>query len=302
VFQELINRLERYGSTVPLALGVLSVALLIVGTAVPIALALLYVLNGEIVQNATLIIATTSFAVGTPILFLIFSIIRSLATSRAKLAETRNELKARVSELAAARLEAEAANQAKSAFLAQMSHELRTPLNAVMGFSEILMHRELVNPNMTMEDVARYGDMIHHSGGILLSLVNDVLDISKIEAGKLELSPVEVRLGDAMEGVRSCITGMSDKRGVQLRFDAGLDDLMLLVDRRAIDQMLLNILSNAVKFSYENSIIDVTSVLNEGGLSISVTNAGIGMTPAEIEKAADPFTQLSSAMVSSEHA
>jgi len=271
-----------------------------VATALPIALGLLLLLNGEIVDNAIPVITITCVTVAIPILIFIFLIIRSLEASRNHLAEARTELKTRISELATARVEAEAANKAKSAFLAQMSHELRTPLNAVMGFSEMLVHREIVNPDMTMDDVARYGDMIHHSGGLLLSLVNDLLDIAKIESGKLQLSPERLRVGGALKDVRDCIAVMAKKRGITLEFDTRFDDVELMVDRRALDQMLLNLLSNAVKFSPEQSRITVGVTLNEQGLSISVTNPGKGMTPDEIEKAVDPFTQVSSAMISTE--
>jgi len=300
VLRTIINRLEKFGSTVPIPIGIALVALLILATAVPIALGQLYVLNGEIVDNAVLVITITCVTVATPILVFIFLTIRSLETSRNNVVAARTELNERIVELANARLEAETANRAKSAFLAQMSHELRTPLNAVMGFSEVLMHRELVNPNMTMADVAKYGDMIHHSGSLLLSLVNDVLDISKIESGKLQLSPVAIRLGDAIEGARDCITVMLEKRCSELTLDNRFADLEFMADRRALDQMLLNLLSNAVKFSPDQSVVTLGVALDDDGLSIKVSNPGRGMTPDEIEKAVDPFTQVSSALVTSE--
>lgn len=296
----LSHRLEKYGSRIPASLGVVFISVFAATASIPIAQVLMVVLNGEIIENSVLVIVITSFTVSIPILIFIFHTIQSLVASRAHLAETRNELQARIVELAAARAEAEEANAAKSVFLAQMSHELRTPLNAVMGFSEVLMHREFVNPNMTMDDVANYGDMINHSGNLLLSLVNDVLDISKIEAGKLQLSPEPVRLGHAIETVCDCIIVMAAARGSRIKFDRHFDDFELMIDRRALDQMLLNLLSNAVKFSPDKSEIAVRLHLDNQKFSISVINPGKGMTPDEISKAVEPFAQLSSAMIASQ--
>jgi signal transduction histidine kinase len=191
-----------------------------------------------------------------------------------------------------ARAAAEAANRAKTDFLASVSHELRTPLNAILGFSELLGF-QMLGPL----GHARYGEYaadIHRSGRHLLELVNDILDLSKVIAGKAELResefPVRALIAD-------CVALLGDiaTSHVALELDIAPDLPLLHADFRMIKQILLNLLSNAAKFTPGGGRIQVAAAWVKGdGLVISVSDTGIGMSPADIEKALLPFGQIDS--------
>ena len=200
-----------------------------------------------------------------------------------------SDRKAQEAELTRARDEAESASRAKSQFLANMSHELRTPLNAVIGFSEIL-NRELFGAL----GEARYRDyarLIHESGEHLLNVVNDILDMSKIEAGKFNIvkEPFEVA-----SLIRSCCDIMrhtAERRGLTLIADVPPGIPELPADKRACKQMLLNVISNAIKFTKEGGFVRVTARAIRGNVELVVTDNGIGISAEDLPKLGNPFVQ-----------
>ena len=194
-----------------------------------------------------------------------------------------------------ARAQAELANEAKSDFLANMSHELRTPLNAIIGFAEAVSS-ELLGPVPDKRQLEYIKD-IHSSGLLLLSIINDVLDMSKIEAGKLELAPerVAVRpvIGDAVRMIRE----RARSRKIELVTTVPKGDISVWGDERALKQITLNLLSNAVKFSHDGGRVDIRARLDDaGGLVLEVEDSGIGMSADEIPRVLQPFGQANAAM------
>jgi len=187
---------------------------------------------------------------------------------------------------------AERANRLKSMFLATMSHELRTPLNAIIGFSE-LMHRKLFGP-LGDERYHEYSGLIQGAGHHLLSLINDVLDMSKIEAGKFEL---QRQTFDIREIVSDCTALMHDRakrNGVSLTEDIPSSSLKVDADRRALKQILLNLLSNAVKFTPAGGHVTVRARSENDALVLSVEDTGIGIPPEHVHHLGNPFIQVRS--------
>jgi signal transduction histidine kinase len=185
---------------------------------------------------------------------------------------------------------AERASQTKSSFLANMSHELRTPLNAVLGFSEIISGEMF--GSVGDKRYRDYAGLINSAGTHLLDLIGDILDMSKIEAGKLELNREKLKPTIL---VRECVELMAERAtaaGVVLETDLDRAPRSLSVDRRALKQILLNLLSNAVKFTPRGGQVSIT-VEEEGGICrLSVTDTGIGIPANEIERLGNPFVQL----------
>ncbi|MBK3734393.1 PAS domain-containing sensor histidine kinase, partial [Azospirillum brasilense] len=192
-------------------------------------------------------------------------------------------------ELLASKSQAEMANRAKSEFLANMSHELRTPLNAIIGFSEILDSEFFGALNERQKSCAKD---IHDSGKHLLDIVNAVLDMSKIEAGRYELSEEMI---DPCEAVAQCLTMVRDRaadNGVDLRNGVTGGLPAIWVDRRAFKQVLLNLLSNAVKFTPEGGSVTLAARVEEdGALALSVADTGVGIPKAFMEHLFQPFRQ-----------
>jgi signal transduction histidine kinase len=187
--------------------------------------------------------------------------------------------------------EIEAANRHKSEFLANMSHELRTPLNAIIGFSEVLQERLFGELN---EKQAEYTDDILSSGRHLLSLINDILDLSKIEAGRMELEVTTFHLPDAIENALTLIRERASRHGIRLNqvIDDRLGDFT--GDERKIKQILLNLLSNAVKFTPEGGRIGINARQADGAAEISVSDTGIGIAPEDQPKIFEEFRQVGS--------
>ena len=203
---------------------------------------------------------------------------------------TRLEKEALVRELADARDIATQASRAKSAFLANMSHELRTPLNAILGFSEIISAEALGHD--ARDKYRDYAGDILNSGRHLLSLINDLLDIAKIEAGKLELDCREL---DGAEGLHACLSLIEQRAravGIDLSMSVEPKGLKLYADERAFRQIAINLLSNALKFSEAGGRIEVRLNPAEGGVVLCVTDTGCGIAPDQILRIFEPFEQV----------
>ena len=184
--------------------------------------------------------------------------------------------------------EIEAANRHKSEFLANMSHELRTPLNAIIGFSEVLGERMFGELN---EKQAEYTEDILSSGRHLLSLINDILDLSKVEAGRMELELAKFDLPMAIDNALTLIRERASRHSIKLRhsIDERLGDFV--GDERKVKQILLNLLSNAVKFTAEGGRIDVDAAVADGAVEISVSDTGIGIAAEDQEMIFEEFRQ-----------
>jgi GAF domain-containing protein len=183
----------------------------------------------------------------------------------------------------------EVASQHKSEFLANMSHELRTPLNAIIGFSEVLNERMFGELN---DKQAEYLKDIHASGTHLLSLINDILDLSKVEAGRMELELSDFDLPAAIDSALTLVRERATRRGIAL--GAVIHDGIggMTGDERKIRQVLLNLLSNAIKFTPEGGRIDVAAVPNGGSVEVSVRDTGVGIAPEDHEAVFEEFRQV----------
>jgi signal transduction histidine kinase len=195
-------------------------------------------------------------------------------------------------ELEGANRELSAASQHKSEFLANMSHELRTPLNAVIGFSEVLTERMFGELN---EKQAEYVKDINASGAHLLSLINDILDLSKIEAGRMELELADFHLPQAIENAVVLVRERALRRGITLEqsIDSRLGEMQ--GDERKIKQVLLNLLSNAIKFTPEGGRVGVRAALVDGRVEVAISDTGIGIAPEDHEAVFEEFRHVGAA-------
>ncbi len=194
----------------------------------------------------------------------------------------------RESSLDRARSDAEALAAGRARFLANMSHELRTPLNAIMGFSDIMRSR-MFGP--LTDRYGEYAELIHESGGHLLDLINDVLDMSKIEAERFELSRGVFDAREAMTAAMRLMRVQADGVGVQLRGVLPPNDLEVDADRRALKQIVLNLISNALKFTPRGGQVTVTADGYDGVLEIVVADTGVGISPEDLERLGRPYEQ-----------
>ncbi|MGH7112216.1 MAG: PAS-domain containing protein [Stellaceae bacterium] len=205
-----------------------------------------------------------------------YSDITDLKTSQAKLIEARRQ--------------AEAASHAKSEFLANMSHELRTPLNAVIGFSEVIGN-QVFGP-LRNDKYIEYIKDIHSSSLHLLSIINDVLDMSKIEAEKLDLARIPLRLQSVAATAARVLRERAASRRIAILTEFAAEDVVIRADERAIKQVFLNLLGNAIKFSHESGAIRLRVAQEERESAIvEIEDHGIGMTVEEQERALEPFSQ-----------
>jgi len=195
-------------------------------------------------------------------------------------------------ELESANRELEAASRHKSEFLANMSHELRTPMNAILGFSEVLSEHMFGELNAKQEE---YLKDIHGAGQHLLALINDILDLSKVEAGRMELELTDFDLPTALEHAVMLVRERADRRGIALdtMLDGGLGQVR--ADERKVRQVALNLLSNAIKFTPEGGRIGVTAVPRDASVEVSVSDTGIGIAPEDQEKVFEEFRQVGTA-------
>src|SRR5262245_3848951 len=193
---------------------------------------------------------------------------------------------------------AEEANQAKSKFLANMSHELRTPLNAIIGFSEI-MESGMFGP-LGAEKYAEYCTDIRQSGQYLLDVINDILDMSKIEAGRLRLTYETVELDDILHDAMRVVSARAEDKNVTLKPEIA-PGVAFMADRRAVKQILLNLLTNAVKFTPEGGRVILRGRTSAGCVFIGIHDTGIGIPPAALTKLGRPFEQVESQLTKSYH-
>jgi PAS domain S-box-containing protein len=200
------------------------------------------------------------------------------------------ELRQQAEELARARDAAEAASRAKSEFLANMSHELRTPLNAIIGFAEVLKDRLRgpLNPKQ-----ARDVDHVLDSGRHLLRVINDILDLSRVEAGRCDLDLVELDVQDVLGGAVAIVAPLAEKKNTTIDIEAFEQSLYVQADELRLRQILFNLLSNAVKFSSEGGKVAVWADADERGqVTVSVRDDGVGITETDQSRIFDAFEQV----------
>nr|WP_274389984.1 ATP-binding protein [Azospirillum doebereinerae] len=218
-----------------------------------------------------------------------------LGTATGLMARSAEQGELRSRQLEAARRQAEQANRAKTAFLANMSHEIRTPLNAMMGFAEIL-EQEVLGPH-AIPLYREYARDIAESGRHLLDLVNDLLDLSKAEAERLDLVEAAVDVPRVVNGIARLLAERAARNGVRIAASVPADLPPLWADERKLRQMLLNLLSNGVKFTPADGVVTVEArVAANGVLWLSVHDTGIGMSGEELSKALEPWGQIDSAL------
>tara|TARA_Y100001934_G_scaffold192300_1_gene226718 strand:+ start:32039 stop:34405 length:2367 start_codon:yes stop_codon:yes gene_type:complete len=216
-------------------------------------------------------------------------------TDITSLKEKQDELKRLSDDALTAKETAELANKSKSDFLANMSHELRTPLNAIIGFSEII--RDALMGKDYISEYQEYAHDIHQSGNHLLALINDILDMSKIEAGELELAEELISLEEAIDIPIKLVAERATQNEIKLIANLPVEPVVLSADSRKIRQVIINLLSNAVKFSDPGGTV-TTDVqwAEDGGILLSVTDTGIGIPEDEIQDVLEPFKQAHSGL------
>ncbi|WP_407282197.1 PAS domain S-box protein [Methanolobus sp. WCC1] len=191
--------------------------------------------------------------------------------------------------LVEAKMLAEEANDMKSQFLANMSHELRTPLNAIIGFSDILLEQKSVT---SAEKERRYVEHINKSGKNLLEIINDILDLSKIETGKMMIECEEFHVSKLIYDTLESMYPISNKKNIRLTFNTSINDVYIHADKVKFRQILYNLLSNAIKFTPENGEVFVSIEKTGNGIQASVTDTGIGISAERQEEIFSPFTQV----------
>lgn len=219
----------------------------------------------------------------------------SLMRVRLDLQKVNTALETRIEEVTKAKEDADFANRSKSEFLAMMSHELRTPLNAVIGFSEII-HTEAFGP-VGIQKYRDYGEDINKSANHLLSLINDILDLSKVESGNLAVQQAPVEVPQAVKAVEILIRDRAIRGDIALKFDCPRAIPWLMADELKLKQMLANLLSNAIKFTEQGgeAYLKVRCDYSRGYI-FEVGDTGIGMEASDIPKALAPFVQVDSSL------
>jgi signal transduction histidine kinase len=245
---------------------------------------LLYFDGAKLTRAAFFHVVVETLTVSAPLILYSRYVIAQLKKSRRQLAEMSCHLAVAVDE-------AEQGSRAKSAFLANMSHELRTPLNAILGFSEVMKEQSL--GEMNNPRYLAYVAHIHESGQHLLGIINDVLDLAKIEAGKMTLdNATQFALSPMIASALAMVKGLSDKFNVTIHNQIGDAELCFTGVERMIRQVAINLASNAVKFTPPGGAVTLTGHKRpDGGYEIRVADTGIGMTEAEMAHALKPFGQ-----------
>jgi signal transduction histidine kinase len=226
---------------------------------------------------------TLAFIVGASTMIAIIATMRAASTKMRRINENLRLSEARLVE----------ASRAKSDFIAHMSHELRTPLNAIIGFSEMIRDA-MIGP---LDARYRgYGADIHGAGRHLQNVINDILDISKIEGGRLELRDEPVSIVDMLESCRRIIAAMAETTGVALSLDVPASLPLIRCDALRFRQILLNLMSNAVKFTPARGSVTVSAAIEDGFAVIAVADTGIGMREEDVAIALEPFRQVSNSV------
>jgi signal transduction histidine kinase len=222
-------------------------------------------------------------------------LIKLAERERADVAVLQAHRQTAVADLARLDLQAQAADPERSdfvahMFVAHMSHELRTPLNAIIGFSDLIRLR--LKDRSAGEKIAGYVDDINGAGWHLLRVINDILDLSKIDAGKLDLTEEEVELAEVVESCARMIKGQADENRIEIACDVPASLPKLFADELKLKQVLINLLSNAVKFTLERGKVVLRARIEPTGAVITVADTGIGIEPHDLPKVFKPFTQL----------
>jgi signal transduction histidine kinase len=214
------------------------------------------------------------------------TMVRHMTDAEAQLQQVNQRLELKVDDLAQANLQLYEANRLKSEFLANMSHELRTPLNSILGFSEVLQGVEALT-----EKQRRYAGNIQQSGRLLLDMINDILDLAKMEAGKMQVRPQFIRLNEVVGGPVDFARPLADKKNIDLQLHCKVD-LEVYQDGGKIQQIVNNLLSNAVKFTPEGGLIQVVVDSNdEERFFVSVSDTGVGIAESDFDIIFQKFRQ-----------
>jgi signal transduction histidine kinase len=223
--------------------------------------------------------------------------LRNLVAMQEELRGLNRQLDQKVDELAQANMALFEMNRLKSDFLATMSHELRTPLNSIIGFSEVLTTSERLS-----DKERRYASNIQSSGKMLLGLINDILDLAKIESGKMELHLEEFSVRDVVEGLVTMARPIAEKKSIDI--DVTISPTLPVVHQDAgkIQQILYNLLSNAIKFTPEGGRVSVSAGTSDSELVLAVADTGVGIAPEDRERVFDKFRQGASGLVGGETA
>ncbi|WP_022721022.1 PAS domain-containing sensor histidine kinase [Rhodopseudomonas sp. B29] len=224
--------------------------------------------------------------------------VADLKLSQAKLEKQAVQLAELARNYALEKTRAEEANQTKSKFLANMSHELRTPLNAIIGFSEIMGSGMF--GTLGSEKYQEYCHDIMTSGHYLLEVINDILDMSKIEAGRMRLEMEPLDLAKTLGESLKVVSGRAENKHLDLRSEIG-DNIPVVADRRAVKQILINLLSNAVKFTPDGGRVTVRSRTLKNSIVMIIADTGIGIAPQSLRRLGQPFEQVESQLTKSYH-
>jgi signal transduction histidine kinase len=205
------------------------------------------------------------------------------------LLEAKREAEAAAKRANKAMLQAQAADRAKTKFLANMAHELRTPLNAIIGFSEIIK----LDSIQAKERYPEYAEYIHDAGVLLLNIINGLLDLARIEAGKVDLEEQLITIGELVQSAIRTIAPIAQKKSIEINCEVAEPATLICVDPTKFRQIMLNVLSNGVKFTEPRGRILISSGLDSrGDLVISTKDTGVGIAPEHLQMVLEPFEQI----------
>lgn len=215
--------------------------------------------------------------------------LRHLTETQTQLQSVNQELDLRVDDLASLNLQLFEANKLKGEFLANMSHELRTPLNSILGFSEVLQGIETLTDKQR-----RYVTNIQNSGRVLLEMINDILDLAKVEAGKMEVRPAEFCVLGVIQAQAEIFRKMAEDKNIDLQIDSNQSELRVVQDQAKLAQIMTNLLSNAIKFTPEGGLVTIACDRSgEENFSITIADTGVGIAPDDHEVIFEKFRQAS---------